>query len=401
MTAAPAGDANRIAFGSRVTSWAELALSGGEKLPDPVAVLADDAETALRAVRQHLDHGTELLVAASSRVDDQLRAELIGDGFGLAPGAKAPTRAPEPGRLWILTSGTTGRPKRIAHTLHSLTTVREAQPPRVWLCPYSPGTYAWWQLITLSLHQPGQDLVVTEPSRLADWPLDAAEHGVTAVSGTPTFWRQSLYQHGELLSRLPLRQITLGGEPVDQPILDVLCETFPAARISWIYASSEVGAAIVVHDGRAGFPSAWLDATRPDRVQLSVVDNELLIRSPHRGTGMDDWVRTGDRAELAADRVLITGRLAGDEINVGGTKVSAGAVRDVLLTHPAIRWARVSGRRAPVVGQMVAAEVVADDALDDTDLRRWLGERLPEHAVPRRIRVLTDIPVKESLKTDV
>jgi len=303
--------------------------------------------------------------------------------------------------VWILTSGSTGRPKRIGHTLASLTTVREAQPPRVWLCPYSPGTYAWWQLITLSLSQPGQDLVVTDPARLDDWPVDAAEHGVTAVSGTPTFWRQSLYRHGDTLKSLGLQQITLGGEPVDQPILDHLRESFPAARISWIYASSEVGAAVVVHDGRAGFPTAWLDRDAPGRPRLSVVDGELVVRSPHRGMGIAEWVSTGDRAEVVDGRVLLTGRIASDEINVGGTKVSAGTVRATLLSHPNVRWARVRGRKAPLVGQMVTAEVVTDGTLDEAGLTRWAAEHLAETAVPRRIKLLAEIPVKETLKSDV
>ena len=66
-------------------------------------------------------------------------------------GRRAPTapREPEAGRLWLLTSGSTGRPKRIGHTLQSLTTVSAKLPPRRWLCPYSPGTYAWWQVVTL------------------------------------------------------------------------------------------------------------------------------------------------------------------------------------------------------------------------------------------------------------
>ncbi|MEK8106867.1 hypothetical protein NKG94_20210 [Micromonospora sp. M12] len=86
---------------------------------------------------------------------------------------------------------------------------------------------------------------------------------VDAASGTPTFWRRTLYRDADALARVPLRQITLGGEPVDQAILDQLREVFPSARISWIYASSEVGASIVVHDGRAGFPVDWLDRETP------------------------------------------------------------------------------------------------------------------------------------------
>ena len=64
---------------------------------------------------------------------------------------------------------------------------------------------------------------------------------------------------------------------------------FPEARISWIYASSEVGAAIAVHDGRAGFPVAWLDrptGPEPGRPTLSVDDDELVIVSPHAGDGL-------------------------------------------------------------------------------------------------------------------
>ncbi|GAA4209482.1 AMP-binding protein [Actinocatenispora rupis] len=395
-----AGDANRVVLpDGTATTW--RALLDGEPLPDPVAVLAEDAASALRAVRRHVEDGTELLVAARSRVDETLRAELIEAGFAVPSYGVPAHRAAEPGRLWILTSGSTGRPKRIGHTLDSLTTVREAQPPRTWLCPYSPGTYAWWQLVTLSLAQPGQDLVVTDPATLDDWPRAAAKHGVTAVSGTPTFWRQSLHRHGDELTTVPLSQITLGGEPVDQPVLDLLRATFPDARISWIYASSEAGAAVVVHDGRAGFPASWLDRDSVDRPRLSVVDGELLVASPHRGAGVPELLHTGDRAEVTGDRVLLPGRISGDEINVGGTKVSAGAVREVLLTHPSVRWARVTGRRAPLVGQLVSAEVVTDGTVDTALLQRFAAEHLAESAVPRRIRVLPEIPVKETLKSDV
>ena len=94
--------------------------------------------------------------------------------------------------------------------------------------PYSPGTYAWWQVVTISLTQADQGLVVIEPSELETWPLIAAEHGVTAASGTPTFWRQTIYRDTEALAKVPLEQITLGGEPVDQAILDRLQRDLPA-----------------------------------------------------------------------------------------------------------------------------------------------------------------------------
>lgn len=190
-------------------------------------------------------------------------------------------------------------------------------------------------------------MLFIEPSQLEQWPHLALEHGVTAASGTPTFWRQALWRSGEVMGQLTLEQVTLGGEPVDQAILDRLREVYPEARISWIYASSEAGAAIAVHDGQAGFPQAWLDRDVPGRPRLSVQDGELVIASSKAAEGMDEQIRTGDHVEIADGRVLITGRIASDEINVGGSKASASKVRDTLLAHPAVVWAAVKGRKAP------------------------------------------------------
>jgi acyl-coenzyme A synthetase/AMP-(fatty) acid ligase len=398
---------NRIVSKEGELTWAALPMLD---LPSPAVVLVDSAEQALAVARWHALSKAEMLLAAAPRVDDEMCADLRADGFAIvrwADGAPVvenePARPSEPERLWLLTSGSTGRPKRVAHTVASLTTVHGLQAPRVWLCAYSPGTYAWWQMVTLSMAHPDQHLVVVDQSDLDTWPEFAARHGVTAASGTPTFWRRTIHQDVDALSRVPFEQITLGGEPVDQAILDHLTGLFPSARISWIYASSEVGASIVVHDGRAGFPVDWLDKPRAEGVTLSVAEDELLIESPHRAAGMDQVVRTGDRVRIVDGRVHIVGRLGSDEINVGGVKVSAGAVRDVLNSHPGVVWARVSARRAPLVGHMVVAEVVrgpqAPD-LDEADVVAWCAARLDESAVPRLIRFLDRVPVKETLKSD-
>jgi len=256
-------------------------------------------------------------------------------------------------------------------------------------------------VVTLSLAHPGQDVVFVEAAQLDSWPQLALAEGVTAASGTPTFWRQALWRSAETVAKLPLEQITLGGEPVDQAILDRLTALFPAARISWIYASSEAGASIAVHDGRAGFPVSWLDRDVPGRPLLTVVDDELLIDSAWSARGFEGPLRTGDRAEIIDGRVHITGRVASDEINVGGSKASASAVRAVLLAHPAVVWAQVRGRRAPIVGNVVAADVVLDGPVSQAELTGWCSERLPDYSVPRRLRLLNEIPIKETLKSDV
>lgn len=405
----PAGAANRIHTRGFSGRWDELTPF---ELPPAAAVLVGDSAAAVRTVWTHATTARETLVAAASRAEAGLLDALREAGLAIveAGGSEILRVAPptvereaNPGRLWLLTSGSTGRPKQVAHTLDSLTTVRGDQPPRTWLCPYTPGAYAWWQVVTLSLRLPGQNVVFVESDQLDEWPDLALEQGVTAASGTPTFWRQALMRSGTTLAQVPLEQITLGGEPVDQGILDKLAEVFPNARISWIYASSEAGASIAVHDGSAGFPKAWLDRESPDRPKISVVDEELVLASNFRAEGIDAVLHTGDRVEFHDDRVLITGRIASDEINVGGSKASASKVRSVLLTHPAVAWAAVRGRKAPLVGTMVVADVVLQEGqqVDEAELVRHCAGQLADYAVPRRVRILDSIPIKESLKSDV
>ena len=85
------------------------------------------------------------------------------------------------------------------------------------------------------------------------------------------------------------------------------------------------------------------------------------------------------------------------------------AIKRQLLEHPDVAWAAVRGRKAPLVGNVVAADVVLRDGLakgdpgapDQAALQAWCAERLPEYAVPRRVKYLSEIPIKESLKSDV
>lgn len=393
---------NRIVAGDFDGSWAELPPI---TLPDRAAVFVRDDLEALRAVWHQRQHQRELLVAAASRREPGLEQDLLDLGLTIVADGEIVAepkeqRTTRPGRVWLLTSGSTGRPKQVGHTLDTLLTVRGKQPPRTWLNPYTPGAYAWWQVTTLALAHPGTSMVCVDGGH--PWAEQAAKYGVDAASGTPTFWRQALLTQRDELARVRFKQITLGGEPVDQAVIDLLHQTFPDTRVSWIYASSEAGASIAVHDGKAGFPVEWLDSHKEGRPQLSVDGDELLIASPHRGSGVDEVLRTGDRVEIRDGRVHITGRLGSDEINVGGTKVSAGKVRSVLLEHPGIAWAAIKARKAPIVGNMVQASVVLDDeSLTEDDIIRYATEHLAETEVPRRVRILDEIPLKESLKSDV
>lgn len=393
--------------------WAR---SAGAAPGDRLAVISADRRVLAAAAVGLRERGDDGSVVSADAASPEVRAALAEQGFSrleigtggvLLDFERSPQPAAAiPGRITLFTSGTTGTPKAVTHTWESLRTLRSgtAAPEHRWLLTYLPGTYAWFQMLTLWMFLPGQTLVAPAGSAPEEIWDEGASAGFDAVSATPSFWRYLLAMKSENeIQQIPLAQITLGGEPVRQDLLDRLRNLFQAVRLTHIYASTEVGAAIVVHDGKEGFPENWLEDGRRG---LRVVDGELQVRSSHAAAGVQEWHATGDRTEVRNGRVLITGRVAEDLLNVGGRKVSAAAVEEALLASPLVSWCRVRGARAPLVGTLVAADVVLaaeGRALPPEKAERELaahcaGRRLPEWMIPRLWNLLDKIPLSTALK---
>ena len=308
---------------------------------------------------------------------------------------------------WILlTSGTTGTPKLVAHTLSSLAGALPRQPPAsgmVWSTFYDIRRYGGLQ-IYLRAVLGGVPLVLSSSGEsTADFLARAAKCGVTHISGTPSHWRRALMTG--VAHILKPRYVRLSGEVADQVLLDQLRHTYPDAQIAHAFASTEAGVAFDVNDGRAGFPAEYLDAPR-DGIEMKVQDGTLRIRSHRnaarylgsaaRGLASDDgFVDTGDLVELKDGRYYFRGRKGG-VINVGGMKVYPEEVEGVLNADPRVRMSLVSPKRSPITGAIVIAEVVLEDsvsaALDapqaehiKNDLLEACRRALPAHKVPARL----------------
>jgi acyl-CoA synthetase (AMP-forming)/AMP-acid ligase II len=264
---------------------------------------------------------------------------------------------------WLLpTSGTTGIPKVIAHTFASLTrsmTARRIGDDYTWGSLYSFRRFAGLQVFFQSWMCSTPLILNDEHANLQDALTCFIDFGCNALSATPSMWRK-LAMH-PLFNRLNLRQITLGGEIVDQTVLDMLAKQFPVARITHIYASTEAGVGFAVRDGRAGFPADYLQhpplglAMRiDDQNHLwfgSAVDKALVSGSEH------DWIDSGDVVEKKGDRVRFLGRANGS-INVGGNKVMPEEIEAVIKELPDIALVQVRARKSTMLGSLVEAAIV-------------------------------------------
>jgi acyl-CoA synthetase (AMP-forming)/AMP-acid ligase II len=314
----------------------------------------------------------------------------------------------------LLTSGTTGRPKAARHTWASLARpVRKtnAPPPR-WLLSYRAHLYAGLQ-VTLQCWANGGTLVVpprgAEPTASAELMLASR---VEFASATPSYWRRLLlFAPRDVLARVPLAQITLGGEVVDQQVLDALRGCFPQARVVHIYATTELGRCFSVTDGLAGFPVRFIEQASSDGVELRIEEGELLVRSTNAMRGYDtlacegpsavDWFRTSDLVEIAGARVHFVGRKS-DMINVGGNKVHPLEVESVVRQVRGVADVRVYGKSSSIAGQLVVCELVvavgADRLQVERDLATHCAMELNAYQRPRIVRVVDRIDLASSGK---
>lgn len=316
-----------------------------------------------------------------------------------SPDAVGPSNLPsgDVTTRWVLyTSGTTGTPKPISHSLDSLsrTVVRGSgsSSTMVWGLLYDPNRMAGIQVILQAVLSRARLVAPPVSASLGERVAALGAGGVTALSATPTLWRQILQLPGSI--ELRLDQITLGGEIADQSVLDALRHRYPNARIVHVFASTETGAAFSVRDCRAGFPLSYL--TEPPRgIALEVRDGILHVHSPGASVaGPDGFASTGDIVEVVDDRVLFRGRASG-VVNVGGANVWPEEVEQLLRSHPAVADAVVTAKPNALVGNMLIASVVpmldAERAGLGKALRAFVREQAPSTHVPASVKVVEEL----------
>jgi acyl-coenzyme A synthetase/AMP-(fatty) acid ligase len=319
---------------------------------------------------------------------------------------------------WVLlTSGTTGVPKLVVHTLASLAGAIDIGKPGngrvIWSTFYDIRRYGGLQIFLRAMLTGTSLLLSSAQTSTADFLAYAGANGVTHLSGTPSHWRRALMSSSAHL--IAPTYIRLSGEIADQAILDHLAQVYPQAHIGHAFATTEAGVAFDVNDGITGFPSSVL--RRTPGVEMKVENGSLRIRSARTASryldaehgplkDAESFVDTTDMLDLRNDRYHFVGRRDG-VINVGGLKVHPEEVEEVINRHPEVRMSLVRTKKNPITGALVVADVVlrsasAPESHGDRQIQQDIlllcREELASHKVPATINFVSALAVADSGK---
>ncbi|MGX9790545.1 class I adenylate-forming enzyme family protein [Mycobacterium sp. MMS18-G62] len=345
-------------------------------------------------------------------------------GLDAAPQVPAPS-AGRPGvAVRMLTSGTTGPPKRIDLTYDML--ARSVIGPD----PDGPATPTELRRGVAIVNAPlvhiggvfrvlqcvceARPFALLERFELNQWADAVRRHRPRAVSLVPAALRTVLHSDLRREDLASIRAVTSGTAPLSADDADAFTAKFGIPVLT-SYAATEFGGGVAGWT-LADYQKYWT-AKRGSvgraslGAQLRVVDDEgtplgadqagLLEVKPGQLGPSSNWMRTTDMARIDADGFLwILGR-ADQAIIRGGFKVMPDDVRTALESHPAVLGAAVVGRPDDRLGETPVAMVELRDAVDATALVEYLRTRLARYEIPTDIAIVDRIPRTPSGKPDL
>jgi len=333
---------------------------------------------------------------------------------------------PDDPALVLMTSGTTGVPKGITHTLRSLharialnLAAIGPAPLDESLCvlPVFFGHGLIGNCLT-PLAAGGRLHLWTSPTaaELVGFATVLSDLGITFMSSVPAFWKLAMRMSAP--PPRPAGRIHVGSSPLSVPHWEAIAG-WAGTRDVWnMFGMTETanwigGAALDEACGRDGYVG------RPWGGRIAVLDGdgqvrdrgrgEALVLSPSIMSGYLDqpeqtdaafagpWFRTGDIGEIDDDGGLtLVGRIK-FEINRAGIKIQAEEIDMMLERHPDVAEACAFGLPDPASGEAVAAAIVpvAGRHLDLGALRAWCHSQARAEAVPVRLFVVSEIPRNE------
>jgi acyl-CoA synthetase (AMP-forming)/AMP-acid ligase II len=324
----------------------------------------------------------------------------------------------------LLSSGTTGAPKRIPLTWTAVDLmVADAQlayagterrnAPLLMVHPL--GNVAGLAYLAPAIVY-GQRMVLLEKFDVHQWAEAVRIYRPARGALPPAGLRMVLDARIPRSSLESLTVVGVGGGKLDRDTHAKFEETYQIPVLT-AYGATEFGGVIAnwtlplyqeygkIKVGSVGRASAHVALRVVDRVTFAPLPagsiGLLEARVPRIG---DAWVRTTDLACLDADGFLFMHGRADAAINRGGFKIIPDEVAEVLKTHPAVADAVVVGLPDRRLGEVpVAAVELHRDAPPVTEeaLKAFARSKLLAYQSPVAIRIVQALPRNASMKISI
>jgi acyl-CoA synthetase (AMP-forming)/AMP-acid ligase II len=329
----------------------------------------------------------------------------------------------------MLTSGTTGAPKRIDLTYETLERVlignkhygstyeSGTQLRRGVAIVNSPLVHLGGLFRVLTNVTDGRRFCLLEKFTVEGWVDAVRRHRPATASLVPTGLRMVLEANLDPEDLESLRSVVCGTAPLDSDDADEFTEKY-GVPVLVSYAATEFGGAVAgwnTEDHR----KFW--ATKRGSVGRAHGDSQLRIVDPDTGAplppdvagllevraaqlGSNAWLRTTDLARIDADGfVYILGR-ADRAIIRGGFKILPEDIKAALERHDAVRFAAVVARLDRRLGAVPVAAVELKKGptqVTPDELLAYASSVLARYELPTEIRVVEQMPRTDAGKPDL
>lgn len=390
-------------------------------------VIADEEDLARAGLAERVGAAGGAIVAIDA---------LLG-GVRMLPGYEAPrgeaTTAPGVA-IEMLTSGTTGTPKRVPLTRAAFDasfagfTAYErgrdfADAPRLRsgvTMIANPLTHIGGIYGCMGALMNGRKIALLERFTVESW-VDAVRRNRPKVApAVPSAIRMLLEAEVDPADLSSLTALISGTAPLAPELVDEFYERY-GIPICGNYGATEFAGAVAgwtIDDFKANWQSKRGAVGRVHaNIAARVVDPQSGAELAHGEEGLlelkgdqlgpdhrldgTEWLRTTDRAVLDdVGFLFIKGRADGAIVR-GGFKVHPEDVAKAIMDHPAVREAAVVGVADARLGAVPAAAMilkVGSIAPDVEALKSWLRERLLPYQVPVHFRFVADFPRTPSMK---
>lgn len=326
----------------------------------------------------------------------------------------------------LTTSGTTGQPKFVIHTLATLRKSTQSfvhwnlntNQTAAMALPMAHASGCFTSLACLWSDVPFVLFERFDPEQV----LDGIEtHRCTWLLGLPFMFGALLRSQEARARRVDsLRTSLVGGDVCPAQIQERFSSVFGVPLRS-VWAATEA-IACLTYGSELGPISRVVNGT-----EIRLVDNqqapvatgeigELLLHSPNlsigywagpglvEGAPKDGWYHTGDlMRQDEKDNLWFVSRKKYLIIR-GGSNISPVEVEQVLISHPAVQDAAVIGVPDAELGERVAGfiQLESTDSQSVTlkNIRSYLAERLADYKIPEQLKIVSEIPRNALGKVD-